>query len=229
MATATYLSQNDQTVLGVLFDAEGGMSNTPPQPTSIPIRDQLTQKLQRHERQLLLALSNDNPDRSSLESTVIALDQLIAQHPAYASAYNNRAQTRRLMYSLDELAARPEVVRQLFGDLDTAIQLASPSHPHSGGVTADQATVLSAAHTHRASLLYEGSKRRTTHHLLASIERYADLDADSLQELASLDFAEGGRYGHGVAKQMAVMTNPYAKLCGEMVKQAMQREMSGSV
>lgn len=37
----------------------------------------------------------------------------------------------------------------------------------------------------------------------------------------------GGRYGNEVAREMAKGTNPYAKLCGEIVREAMRAEMGG--
>jgi hypothetical protein len=40
----------------------------------------------------------------------------------------------------------------------------------------------------------------------------------------------GGRYGNEIAKALAVSTNPTAKLCGEMVREAMRKEYaSGGV
>ena len=51
---------------------------------------------------------------------------------------------------------------------------------------------------------------------------------DELEEMASKDFAAGGRYGDERAKQMAVKTNPYAKMCGAIVKEAMKKEMAGA-
>jgi len=53
------------------------------------------------------------------------------------------------------------------------------------------------------------------------------LDADQLEELASHDFQDGGKFGNEVARQMAVMTNPYAKMCGAIVKEAMKKEIEG--
>lgn len=44
------------------------------------------------------------------------------------------------------------------------------------------------------------------------------------EEAASRDFALGGRYGNEVAKGLAVSTNPTAKLCGQMVREAMKKE-----
>ena len=50
-------------------------------------------------------------------------------------------------------------------------------------------------------------------------------DPAELEEWASRDFEKGGRYGNGVAREMAKATNPYAKLCGAIVGEAMRREM----
>lgn len=44
------------------------------------------------------------------------------------------------------------------------------------------------------------------------------------EEAASLDFAVGGRFGNEIAKGLAVSTNPTAKLCGQMVREAMKKE-----
>jgi len=47
------------------------------------------------------------------------------------------------------------------------------------------------------------------------------------EEAASRDFMMGGRLGNEVAKQMAVVANPTAKLCGDMVREAMRKEYAG--
>jgi hypothetical protein len=39
----------------------------------------------------------------------------------------------------------------------------------------------------------------------------------------------GGRYGNEVAKALAVSMNPTAKLCGEIVKDAMRRVLNGGM
>ena len=46
-----------------------------------------------------------------------------------------------------------------------------------------------------------------------------------MEEMASRDFGFGGRYGNDTARQMAVKTNPYAKLCGSIVREAMTKEV----
>lgn len=43
--------------------------------------------------------------------------------------------------------------------------------------------------------------------------------------MAARDFDAGGRYGNPVAREMSVRTNPYAKLCGNIVREAMRREV----
>jgi hypothetical protein len=51
------------------------------------------------------------------------------------------------------------------------------------------------------------------------------LSREIIEEMASRDFALGGRYGDEGARAMAVRTSPYAKLCGEIVKEAMKGEV----
>lgn len=45
-----------------------------------------------------------------------------------------------------------------------------------------------------------------------------------LEELASTDFASAARFGDEVAREMSVRTNPYAKMCGAIVKNALREE-----
>jgi hypothetical protein len=37
----------------------------------------------------------------------------------------------------------------------------------------------------------------------------------------------GGRYGNEIARALAVSANPTAKLCGEMVREALRKEFGG--
>lgn len=34
----------------------------------------------------------------------------------------------------------------------------------------------------------------------------------------------GGKYGNRAARELGIRTNPYAKMCGAIVKEAMKRE-----
>jgi len=55
-------------------------------------------------------------------------------------------------------------------------------------------------------------------------ESLGGLDSAQLEELASQDFMLGGRYGNKIARQLSVQTNPYAKACGAIVKEALRKE-----
>jgi hypothetical protein len=57
--------------------------------------------------------------------------------------------------------------------------------------------------------------------------REAKWSAVDFEENASKDFMMGGRFGNEIAKALAVSTNPTAKLCGEMVREAMRKEYAG--
>lgn len=169
-----------------------------------------------------------------------SLDDLINDRPDYASARNNRAQVLRRLYGdsmlVSEAQSLPQALLQsvgdaerqqaaatLLGDLDRSIALLSP-RPH-GSLSQQAARTLSMAYTQRAAIYH------TTAKLLAS----ASLSVDSrrrerewkkleFEEAASRDFAMGGRYGNDVAKGLAVSTNPTAKLCGQIVREAMKKE-----
>ncbi|KAK2811215.1 hypothetical protein FQN50_002312 [Emmonsiellopsis sp. PD_5] len=132
-----------------------------------------------------------------------------------------------------------------FADLSTAISLLTPpstttttttttttasssSYSSQHRLSPHHARLLSTAHTHRAYILYKASHSQT--------QTPTDLPphlrskpSQELEELASADFALGGRYGNEVARQMAVRTNPYAKMCGGIVRGAIRGEVEGFV
>jgi hypothetical protein len=172
---------------------------------------------------------------------VSRLGQLIRDHPQYASARNNRAQALRRLYGDSMLIAdapvgpqallqkvddaeRIEAAKTALGDLDHAIALLTPKVAYSR-LSPQVARTLSSAHTQRAAIYLTTSK------LLGS--KSASVDAArcegswsklDFEERASRDFAMGGRYGNEIAKGLAVSTNPTAKLCGQMVREAMKKE-----
>lgn len=226
MASATRLSLNDSAVLGALFDAEASLTGhqdmnlteaSPSIPPSIG-------RLMDIEREALLNVNMENPSSSDIKATVAELNNLIQDHPNYASAYNNRAQALRTLVDIDESINSADIMPLVFQDLDHAINLASP-RDSSPNIHAREARILASAHTHRAYLLYRASRSEDLKQDLCQIEALAKLDSETLEAMASKDFAVGGRYGHAIAKQLAVQTNPYAKLCGSIVKQAMRKEM----
>ena len=110
-------------------------------------------------------------------------------------------------------------------DLDTAIRLAA-----SAPLTRRSAKTLAQAHTQRAALLFSLLDPATT----ASQANLFDLDPTfspeqrriHIEERANQDLQQGARYGNAVAKQVAVQTNPYAKLCGRIVREALVSEYS---
>ncbi|KAK4667351.1 hypothetical protein QC763_308460 [Podospora pseudopauciseta] len=172
---------------------------------------------------------------------VASFDQLIEEYPQYASAHNNRAQALRRLYGdailVSDAPRLPQALRQnvgdaervrvgkiLLGDLDRAILLLTPTTRYSR-LSPQVAKTLSNAHTQRAAIYLMTSKLMLTKSVLVDEERpEAKWTKIEFEEHASADFALGGRYGNEIAKGLAVSTNPTAKLCGQMVREAMKKE-----
>ncbi|KAK3304241.1 uncharacterized protein B0T15DRAFT_233793 [Chaetomium strumarium] len=172
---------------------------------------------------------------------VSRLGQLIQNHPQYASARNNRAQALRRLYGdallIPDAPRNPQALLQQFddferlgaaktvlSDLDHAISLLAPKVAYSR-LSPQVARTLSNAHTQRAAIYLMTSKLLGSKAVSIDVERpeasWSKLD---FEEQASRDFAMGGRYGNEIAKALAVSTNPTAKLCGQMVREAMKKE-----
>ena len=94
---------------------------------------------------------------------------------------------------------------EVLADLDKAIELAQPAGKLEP-ISPLQSKVLSAAWTQKGGLLLKDAK----------------------EEDAVKAFSEGARFGGTVAREMTVRLNPYARLCGSIVKEAMRKEMMGS-
>ena len=175
------------------------------------------------------------------QKCISQLGHLIEAHPKYASAYNNRAQALRqlcgdsmlisvpqqlpqaLLRSVED-PERRDMARIALSDLDDAIQLLTPATPYSR-LSPQTARTLSMAHTQRAAIYHITSKLVTLSPLsVDSRRREAEWTELEFAENASRDFAMGGRYGNEIAKGLAVSTNPTAKLCGQMVREAMKKE-----
>lgn len=225
MATATVLSTNDASVLGALFDPESPLTNhalkVSTLPTNIPRED--LSHAQSLEKTALLSVNAEEPSLGDINSAISQLDELIEHYPTYASGYSNRAQAIRMRFNI---LSSPKELRLIISDLAAAIALASPTN-QSSPVSPIDAKVLASAHTHRALLQYSASKDPE---LLSVLNKYVEemkgKDESMLEEMASHDFALGGKYGNTTAREMAVRTNPYAKLCGSIVKEAMRREVA---
>lgn len=168
------------------------------------------------------------------------LSTLISAHPLYASARNNRAQANRRMYGdgmlingpkqtdkpliTSEGDERTNAACQTLSDLDNCIMLLAPSGPQAR-LSPYAAKILSSAHTQRAAIYLHTSKQLVWGSVnVDTARREASWKKLDFEEAASLDFALGGRYGNEIAKGLAVSTNPTAKLCGQMVREAMKKE-----
>jgi hypothetical protein len=245
------LTTNDSAVLQALFDAESSPSSRvtidqslPQLPTHLNISPKEHAYLQACERDIISILSSTpNARPETIQAAIKDLDGLIENHPTYPSAYTNRAQALRMLIepiSLENGTGSsttlfsPENTTHLsalLSDLNQAITLSSPPSP-ADPLSPFQARLLADTHTHRAYLLLKISRHlKTNSNNAAQIEnvpsRLRDIGPEGLEEMASRDFFFGGRYGNKVAQQMAVQTNPYAKMCGAIVKEAIRKEVEG--
>jgi hypothetical protein len=186
-----------------------------------------------------------------LEQAIDELSSLISEQPDYPPLYANRAQALRIliqsktsnMNDIDKDAAifHPEnkdLATRLLSDLSKAISLASPistgTNQNITSVSSVQYSLLSNTHMHRGYLLLKAGKIRKEeeedtnhgHQERGGPEQLLSITSrDQLEEMASQDFFEAGRYGNEVAKQLSVGTNPYAKMCGAIVKEALKKEI----
>lgn len=173
---------------------------------------------------------------------VAALDKLISANPSYASARNNRVQANRRLFggavlvaggepTDSPLIAQPDpeekrsVGSRILLDLETCISLLTSDGPKPR-LSRQAAKTLSSAHTQRAAIYLQTSKMLAKGGVLdiSPDRREASWQKLNFEEAASLDFALGGRYGNDIAKGLAVSTNPTAKLCGQIVREAMKKE-----
>jgi hypothetical protein len=243
-ATRPSLSANDTSVLSTLFDPESSPSanstalilpSLPPLPNIPP---SCLPALQKRELAAILPLNNASPSPEALAASIASLRDLLEAEPGYAPAWNNRAQALRMLHGDLGLATA-----DILADLAKAIALAAPESP-SAAVSPLQAKVLAGAHSQYAHVLYKLSRRDKrpadlnprgqggqdqTLPEIALPESLCGRSDEELEEMASRHFAMGGRYGNELAREMAVRTNPYAKLCGSIVKGALMEEVRGGL
>jgi hypothetical protein len=229
---ADMLSANDTTVLSALFDPEASLSGPSPNicddAERLPnIEASQVQALQKREAEILRPLNDMNPDKVAIEAALKSLDTLIESNPNYPSAYANRAQVRRLLLGEDREFTQKDAdaTRMILADLSKAISLATPASP-TAPVSPLQAKVLARAHTHRAYVLHKVTKSQ---HREGIIEALGMGSVKAVEDMPSHDFYLGGLYGDTVARQMSVVTNPYAKLCGAIIKEAIMDDIKSSL
>ncbi|PWW80519.1 hypothetical protein C7212DRAFT_308211 [Tuber magnatum] len=195
------LTINDSTVLTQLFDPESAPSSATPSidpslPSDPHTPSHLLQALKQTELNAI-KLAESSP--AALPESRKLLEELTIAYPTYASAHNNLAQVLRMLSA---------PATEILPHLNEAIKLSSPPTPISP-LSPSQAKILSQAYTQRAAIYYSMFKQG---------------GSEDMEGAASRDFFEGGRYGNGIAREMAVRTNPYARLCGAIVKEAMRNE-----
>ncbi|KAH6606677.1 hypothetical protein Trco_005830 [Trichoderma cornu-damae] len=199
--------------------------------------------LQAIETQLSSSRSEGDAEQAieGYKTCVSDLGHLISDYPLYASARNNRAQIMRRLYGdsmlLNYTATMPmplipqpepsekrKAAKNALEDMEIAIQLLTPSSPATP-MSAQAARTLSMAHTQRAAMYLRTAKLLSDRQLDVDDSRqeptWSRMD---FEEAASKDLALGGRYGNQIAKALAVSVNPTAKLCGQMVREAMKKE-----
>lgn len=169
------------------------------------------------------------------------LDEIIAGHAAYASAYNNRAQLSRWRYGDRNtlIQAQPHpldtssvcAITKALRDLATTITLASPI-PGERRVSPSQGRLLAQAWTQRAAIFWQAAKDLSNPGMCivdagTDTALWLTWDKTNFEEEASRCFHMAGLYGNEFGKAMAVVTNPHARLCGNIVKEALRRERCG--
>lgn len=208
---------------------------------------QIIRSIQKLEVQLR-ELSSDNNNHvaaNGYRECLSAIEDIISEHPNYASARNNRVQIFRRLYGdailLSDTSDNPSplvenpdsaekkhIVATMLDDMNTSISLLSPA-ASSTAVSPQAARTLSMAHTQRAAVYLKTAKLLLQRSL--DVEdgiREATWEKIDFEEAASQDLALGGRYGNPIAKGLAVSVNPTAKLCGQIVREAMKKEYGPS-
>lgn len=225
------LSSHDNSVLKALFDPEASLSGAVQIDKSLQPLRQFTRtsfdSIRDEEQNIIKPLSEPSPGEETVRAVIQNLDAFISKHPEFASAYVNRAQAARLLISVEDFFTRnhAQASAAILQDLNKGIRLATPASPQDA-VSEHQSNLLAAAHTHRGLLLLRAADLVKSG---ATIEGAGDqlrtATADQIEELASRDFFAGGRYGDKTAQQLSVKTNPYAKMCGAIVKEAISKEI----
>ena len=248
----TQLSRADSAVLAQVFDPESAPTRAevivdPSLPEDRHILDTtLLVQLRSREKEAISIIEDfernkarfpdakESAKDAAYRAALTSLDALIAEHPDYASAKNNRAQMRRWRFGDRNTLVRPKSLLyadQSAGglaaeaDLKACIASASPARQQDA-VSPAQGKLLAQAYTQLGALYHAAAKDLEAGHEVDVVE----IDGTTwshgrFEEEASRAFYLGGLYGNEVAKALAVHTNPHAKLCGSIVKEAMRKEM----
>ncbi|KAH8593251.1 hypothetical protein B0O99DRAFT_627584 [Bisporella sp. PMI_857] len=194
------------------------------------------------------------PSTQDLLDLLDDLEVLVERHPNYSSARNNRVQAIRTIYGDDLLVKLSQESKQInsldniglqdrrlkdaatlaLQDLTTAINLlsVSPEIP----ISTRSAQTLANLHTQKATIYNTTSKllnRPNSKLRITVLEKSKDgrelelRGSNEFEDQAHRNFSLGAWYGNELAEKMVPVTNPMAKLCGEIVSNAMKKEIEG--
>jgi hypothetical protein len=186
-------------------------------------------------------VDNDTDKERIYSEALSILSELISQYPNYASAYNNRAQLHRWRFG-DQLISSSTTDQEIqsaleatVSDLREAISLSSPVGVNSK-VSPQQAKLLMQAWTQLGAVFWnlgKSSKDNQNSGLScssrgkeSSTSDWVNWDGTRFEEESSRCFFMAGMYGSDFGRNLAVKMNPYARLCGSIVKEALKREGS---
>jgi hypothetical protein len=224
MSLATDLSIRDQQVLSSLFiNSTNEPRDAPPAAGLVDVdlppdnRYSLTtiNQLVEQEKNAIKFV-----DSKQYIHAMHIFNEIVCKYPNYASAYNNRAQLKRILNTgngyngssnMEKKQPDNQIVQSVITDLKRAIELCHESNK----VSKMQGTVLCQAYSQLGAVYLEQAKSEN-----------ADGDRWVLEELASEALYNAGLYGNEVAKSLGTKINPYARLCGNIVKDALVREYS---
>jgi len=251
-ATKVNLSVADAKILNTVFDPESapeaaGIEIDPRLPPDTHIRSlSLLTALRAEEVSAIRRVEAYTSGSLAQKHTVYLnalhiLSGLIADHPSYASAYNNRAQLHRWRFGDRGVLVRLpsaktetmetqmaiEALEQAVLDLAMAAELAKPA-PSAAAVSPAQGKVLAQAWTQRAAIFWGAAKDLEAGGVLVgATNEWSAWDQTRFEEEGSRCFFLAGLFGSRVGKGMAVVANPHARLCGSIVQEALRRERCG--
>lgn len=241
------LSNADAKVLAQVFDPESAPTKAevvvnPDLPADRNVQDAARLgQIKAQERKAIAIIEEaerqKTPKGTAYCDALAILDALIDENPEYASARNNRAQLRRWMYGDRNtlcqkrscaVTERSEAGLAGVHDLQSCIELASPERQQDA-VSPTQGRLLAQAYTQLGAMYFAASKDLECDDEMHIVRLEGDgWSQGKFEEEASRLFYLGGLYGNEVAKALAVHTNPHAKLCGSIVKEAMRKELAAA-
>ncbi|KAG5367891.1 hypothetical protein CJU90_0069 [Yarrowia sp. C11] len=213
MSSATHLSTHDQVVLSKILNPGELEEPTQAQQKRIQVNTylppdqhvsvELVEKFVEIEKTVIESVDKDD-SVNNVKRAIEQLKEIIVEAPKYASVYNNLAQLERILGQKGENSASKQ---EIVSNLERAIKLAGPDQLI---ISKMQATVLQQAYA-QLGQIYMESRNDTE-------------DSWGDEEKASECFRRAGEYGNKIAAELAVKVNPYARLCGNIVREALIEE-----